>query len=95
MLIPRQKEVLHLLADGASTSQIQEMLQLSRETVRNHIRHLLRASAPTRASKRSRSPAAAVSSIDYSSTPSGSSRSNGTSRTPRSKLTAQVGCSLR
>ena len=43
MLTPRQAEVLHLLADGASTSQIQETLQLSRETVRNHIRHLLRA----------------------------------------------------
>ncbi len=43
VLTPRQAEVLHLLADGASTSQIQETLQLSRETVRNHIRHLLRA----------------------------------------------------
>ena len=43
VLTPRQAEVLHLLADGASTSQIQESLQLSRETVRNHIRHLLRA----------------------------------------------------
>jgi PAS domain S-box-containing protein len=42
-LTPRQKEVLHLLAGGASTLQIQETLQLSRETVRNHIRHLLRA----------------------------------------------------
>ena len=42
MLTPRQTEVLHLLADGASTTQIQETLQLSRETVRNHIRHLLR-----------------------------------------------------
>lgn len=43
VLTPRQTEVLHLLADGASTSQIQDMLQLSRETVRNHIRHVLRA----------------------------------------------------
>ena len=43
VLTPRQAEVLHLLAAGASTSQIQETLQLSRETVRNHIRHLLRA----------------------------------------------------
>jgi DNA-binding CsgD family transcriptional regulator len=42
-LTARQKEVLQLLAGGASTTQIQETLQLSRETVRNHIRHLLRA----------------------------------------------------
>ncbi len=40
---PRQAEVLQLLAEGASTAQIQETLHLSRETVRNHIRHLLRA----------------------------------------------------
>lgn len=43
VLTPRQAELLHLLAGGASTAQIQETLQLSRETVRNHIRHLLRA----------------------------------------------------
>lgn len=43
VLTPRQTEVLHLLAAGASTSQIAETLQLSRETVRNHVRHLLRA----------------------------------------------------
>jgi DNA-binding CsgD family transcriptional regulator len=43
VLTPRQAEVLHLLAGGASTAQIQETLQLSRETVRNHISHLLRA----------------------------------------------------
>lgn len=43
VVTPRQAEVLHLLAAGASTSQIQEALQLSRETVRNHISHLLRA----------------------------------------------------
>ena len=42
-LTPRQMEVLKLLAAGASTLQIQETLQLTRETVRNHIRHLLRA----------------------------------------------------
>lgn len=42
-LTPRQMEVLHLLAAGASTSQIQDTLHLARETVRNHIRHLLRA----------------------------------------------------
>ena len=43
VLTPRQAEVLHLLSGGASTTQIQETLQLSRETVRNHISHLLRA----------------------------------------------------
>ena len=43
VLTPRQAEVLQLIAAGASTAQIQETLHLSRETVRNHIRHLLRA----------------------------------------------------
>ena len=42
-LTARQTEVLQLLAGGASTSQIQDTLHLSRETVRNHVRHLLRA----------------------------------------------------
>jgi PAS domain S-box-containing protein len=42
-LTPRQTDVLRLLAVGKSTLQIQDTLQLSRETVRNHIRHLLRA----------------------------------------------------
>ena len=42
-LTPRQTEVLRLLAEGASTSQIAAALHLSRETVRNHIRHILRA----------------------------------------------------
>jgi DNA-binding NarL/FixJ family response regulator len=42
-LTPRQAEVLELLERGRSTSQIAEELQLSTETVRNHIRHLLRA----------------------------------------------------
>jgi len=42
-LTPRQHEVLRLLARGCSTKQIAEMLSLSRETVRNHIRGLLRA----------------------------------------------------
>lgn len=42
-LTPRQTEVLRLLADGASTDQIAAMLHLSRETVRNHIRHILAA----------------------------------------------------
>jgi DNA-binding NarL/FixJ family response regulator len=42
-LTPRQAEVLHLLEDGRSTSQIAVELHLSQETVRNHVRHLLRA----------------------------------------------------
>jgi PAS domain S-box-containing protein len=42
-LTPRQAQVLRLLAEGASTTQIEEMLHISRETVRNHVRHILRA----------------------------------------------------
>ena len=42
-LTPRQAEVLKLLERGRSTDQIAEELHLSRETVRNHIRHLLHA----------------------------------------------------
>jgi PAS domain S-box-containing protein len=42
-LTPRQAEVLELLERGRSTTQIAEELHLSSETVRNHIRHLLRA----------------------------------------------------
>jgi PAS domain S-box-containing protein len=42
-LTPRQAEVLHLLEDGRSTTQIAKELHLSQETVRNHVRHLLRA----------------------------------------------------
>jgi PAS domain S-box-containing protein len=42
-LTPRQVEVLRFLQRGASTSQIARELHLSTETVRNHIRHLLRA----------------------------------------------------
>jgi PAS domain S-box-containing protein len=41
-LTPRQHEVLHLLADGASTNEIAAQLHISRETVRNHVRALLR-----------------------------------------------------
>jgi DNA-binding CsgD family transcriptional regulator len=41
-LTPRQREVLTLLADGASTTQIAATLGLAEETVRNHIRQLLR-----------------------------------------------------
>jgi PAS domain S-box-containing protein len=42
-LTPRQAEVLTLLERGRSTAQIAEELHLSRETVRNHVRHLLHA----------------------------------------------------
>jgi PAS domain S-box-containing protein len=41
-LTPRQAEVLRHLADGASTQQIADELNLSVETVRNHIRAILR-----------------------------------------------------
>ena len=42
-LTPRQAQVLELLERGRSTTQIAEELHLSVETVRNHIRHVLRA----------------------------------------------------
>ena len=42
-LTPRQAEVLRLLEQGHSTEQIAGELHLSTETVRNHIRHMLRA----------------------------------------------------
>jgi PAS domain S-box-containing protein len=42
-LTPRQSEILRLLQRGRSTRQIAEELHLSLETVRNHIRRLLRA----------------------------------------------------
>jgi PAS domain S-box-containing protein len=42
-LTPRQSEVLLLLARGSSTEQIATALYISPETVRNHIRHVLRA----------------------------------------------------
>jgi PAS domain S-box-containing protein len=42
-LTPRQQEVLQLLADGASTDDIARRLHLSKETVRNHVRGVLRA----------------------------------------------------
>ena len=41
-LTPRQREVLALLAEGASTTQVATTLGLAEETVRNHIRQLLR-----------------------------------------------------
>ena len=40
---PRQLEVLHHLARGHSTAQIAEALGIQAETVRNHVRGLLRA----------------------------------------------------
>jgi PAS domain S-box-containing protein len=42
-LTPRQMQVLELLERGRTTSQIAADLHLSTETVRNHIRNLLRA----------------------------------------------------
>ncbi|HXZ57640.1 MAG TPA: LuxR C-terminal-related transcriptional regulator [Gaiellaceae bacterium] len=42
-LTPRQAQVLRLLEHGRSTEQIADELHLSIETVRNHIRRLLRA----------------------------------------------------
>lgn len=42
-LTPRQREILRMLAHGASTKQIAEELHLSRETVRNHVRGILQA----------------------------------------------------
>jgi PAS domain S-box-containing protein len=41
-LTPRQAEVLRRLAAGCSTAQIARDMGISIETVRNHIRHLLR-----------------------------------------------------
>ena|SRR5438445_12407237 len=42
-LTPRQNQVLHMLARGRSTAQIANELQLSIETVRNHVRLMMRA----------------------------------------------------
>jgi len=42
-LTPRQNQVLQLLAGGASTEQIASELHVTTETVRNHIRHVLKA----------------------------------------------------
>ena len=43
ILTSRQNQVLQLLGEGASTEQIAAMLHVTKETVRNHIRHILRA----------------------------------------------------
>ena len=40
-LSPRQHQVLELLAQGRSTPEIARQLEISEETVRNHIRYLL------------------------------------------------------
>jgi len=42
-LTPRQAQTLRLLEQGRSTKQIAAELHLSPETVKNHVRHLLRA----------------------------------------------------
>ena len=42
-LTPRQAEVLQALADGCSTAQIATRLGITEDTVRNHVRGLLRA----------------------------------------------------
>ncbi len=42
-LTPRQNEVLHLIAEGHSTMQIADILSISVETTRNHVRRMLRA----------------------------------------------------
>ena len=41
-LTPRQREILELIASGRSTTEIAQELTLSTETVRNHLRGLLR-----------------------------------------------------
>jgi PAS domain S-box-containing protein len=41
-LTPREVEILRLFSDGASTDQIAEQLHIARETVRNHVRSILR-----------------------------------------------------
>jgi DNA-binding NarL/FixJ family response regulator len=41
-LTPRQFEVLRLLAEGCSTAEIADQLGVSVQTVRNHVREILR-----------------------------------------------------
>jgi len=59
-LTPRQAEVLRLLERGRSTEEIAEELHLSRETVRNHVRGILRSLGV-----RSRLEAVAMAHGDY------------------------------
>jgi DNA-binding NarL/FixJ family response regulator len=42
-LTPRQSDILRLLGQGRSTAEMAKELHLSTETVRNHVRGLLRA----------------------------------------------------
>ena len=67
-LTPRRHEVLRLLQRGHSTEQIAAELNISRDTVRNHVADLFAPSAPSRASRRLFSPSAA------SAAPSGARR---------------------
>jgi PAS domain S-box-containing protein len=41
-LTPRQAQVLHLLARGCSTDQMADQLGLAQDTIRNHVRAILR-----------------------------------------------------
>jgi DNA-binding CsgD family transcriptional regulator len=43
LLTPRQHQVLAMLASGCSTNQIAEQLSITLDTVRNHVRGVLRA----------------------------------------------------
>jgi PAS domain S-box-containing protein len=58
-LTPRQREVLRLLGDGASTDQIAAQLHVSRDTARNHVRSILQ-----RLGARSRLEAVAIAHRD-------------------------------
>jgi DNA-binding CsgD family transcriptional regulator len=42
-LSPRERETLALLADGCSTAQMAEQMGIAKETVRNHVKRVLRA----------------------------------------------------
>jgi PAS domain S-box-containing protein len=46
-LTPRQAEVLRLLSKGRATGQIADELNVSKDTVRNHVRDILRAMGAT------------------------------------------------
>ncbi len=65
-LTAREKEVLCLIAKGASNREIAQTLFLSEGTVRNHISHVL-----TRLDLRDRTQAAIVANtfLDYLKTP--------------------------
>ena len=41
-LTPRQAEVLHLLAGGATNAEIAERLVISEHTIKSHVKHILR-----------------------------------------------------